>query len=42
MHECNEMQILKAKKKNKKIKEKKVTKDFEMKYKDHIRNTQLE
>ena len=41
MHECNEMQILKAKE-NKKIKEKKVTKDFEMKYKDHIRNTQLE
>ena len=36
MHECNAMQIL-EKKKIKKM----ATKDFEMKYKDHIKKTQL-
>ena len=41
MHECNAMQILNAKE-NKNIKEKKVTKDFEMKHKDHVRKTQLD
>ena len=35
------MQILNAKE-NKNIKEKKVTKDFEMKHKDHVRKTQLD
>ena len=37
MHECNAMQILEKKKKIKKM----ATKDFEMKYKDHIKKTQL-
>ena len=42
MHECNAMQILEKKKKeNKKVKNM-VTKDFEMKRKDHIRKTQLD
>ena len=41
MHECKAMQILKPKE-NKNIKEKKVTKDFEMKHKDHVRKTQLD
>ena len=40
MHECNAMQILKTKE-NKKIK-KMVTKDFDMKHKDHVRKTQLD
>ena len=39
MHECKAMQILKPKE-NKNIKEN-VTKDFEMKHKDHVRKTQL-
>ena len=39
MHECKAMQILKPKE-NKNIKEK-VTKDFEIKHKDHVRKTQL-
>ena len=43
MHECNATQILKAKKKKKKIiKKKMVTKDFEMKHKDHVRKTQFD
>ena len=43
MHECNAMQILETKE-NKKVKKKKkmVTKDFEMKHKDHVRKTQLD
>ena len=41
MHECNAMQILKPKE-NKNIKEKKVTKDFKTKHKDHVRKTQLD
>ena len=40
MHECNAMQILKTKE-NKNIK-KMVTKDFEMKHKNHVRKTQLD
>ena len=36
MHECNSIQILKAKRK-KKFKKRIVTKDFEMKHKDHIK-----
>ena len=40
MHECNAMQILKAKR-NKTSREV-VTKDFEMKHKDHVRKTQLD
>ena len=40
MHECKAMQILKPKE-NKNIKEKKVTKDFEMKHMDHVRKAQL-
>ena len=42
MHECNAMQILQLKKKKKKIKRRMVTKNIEMKYKDHIRKTQLD
>ena len=38
MHECNVMQILKAKR-NKNFKKRMVTKDFEMKYKDYDRKT---
>ena len=41
MHECNVMQILKAKR-NKNFKKRMVTKDFEMKHKDHVKNTQLD
>ena len=40
MHECNAMQILETKE-NKKAKNM-VTKDFEMKRKDHVRKTQLD
>ena len=51
MHECYAMQILKKKKKQKKTKQKKqkqkqqrrmVTKNREMKHKDHVRKTQLD
>ena len=41
MHECYAMQILKEKEK-KKLKKKMVTKDFEMKHKNHFRKTQLD
>ena len=42
MHEYNAMQILETKE-NKKVKKKKmVTKDFEMKHKNHVRKTQLD
>ena len=41
MHECYAMQILELKKK-KKIKRRMVTKNIEMKYKDHVRKTQLD
>ena len=40
MHECNAMQFLEIKE-NKKAK-KMVTKDFEMKPKDHVKKTQLD
>ena len=45
MHKCYAMQILKAKKKKKKKnkgKRRMVTKNIEMKYKDHVRKTQLD
>ena len=38
MHECNAMQILKAKR-NQNNKRRMVTKSIEMKYKDHVRKT---
>ena len=41
MHECNAMQILKAKGKQN-IKRRMVTKSIEMKHKDHVRKTQLD
>ena len=41
MHEYYAMQILEIKKK-KKIKRRMVTKNIEMKYKDHVRKTQLD
>ena len=41
MHEYNAMQILETKE-NKKVKKKMVTKDFEMKHKNHVRKTQLD
>ena len=40
MHECNAMQILKTKRN--KTSRKEVTKDFEMKHKDHVRKTQVD
>ena len=43
MHECNAMQILETKENKKEKKKKKmVTKDFEMKSKDHVKKTQLD
>ena len=52
MHECYAMQILEKKKKQKKKKKKKkqqqqqqrgmITKNREIKYKDHVRKTQLD
>ena len=42
MHECNAMQILETKENKKTKKKKMVTKDFEMKRKDHVRKTQLD
>ena len=40
MHECNAMQILKTKRN--KTSRKEVTKDFEMKHKDHVKKTQVD
>ena len=37
MHECYAMQILKKKKKNRMV-----TKNIEMKHKDHVKKTQLD
>ena len=43
MHECYAMQILELKKKKKKkIKRRMVTNNIEMKYKDHVKKTQLD
>ena len=41
MHECNAMQILKAKS-TQNTNRRKVTKSIEMKHKDHVKKTQLD